>query len=1281
MNSYNRLIFNALCVSLALLGGLISSPSFAQERISLAWKEGVKFDTISQSNLSYLSFNNASELNQWPEVPVYVKRITPPSPGLVALVKMKGIIAKDLINTSFFNSINLPDSFSCTYFSGIASHAAFTDVFVIPVRFNQQLGYPQIIESFELEIEWVAPAKSSKSLNYATNSVLSSGNWYRFGIQKSGVVKITYSDIQSWGYTLSGVDPKKLRVFGQGGGPLPEANSSDRPDDLVENAIEVVGGEDGSFDANDYILFYALGPESWEYSTRYKKFNRKANPYATSAYYFFTIGDQDGKRVTTMSVPTSSATKSYTTFMDYTSHEVNLYNLLGTGRTWVGEQFDYSTKQEFSTGVIDMVVPSKIRLTSAVTGKSCYVQYFNVFQGSTRLLRQAPSPLNCGSTSLLQLYGTEKLDTTSAVVSSVLDKLTYEYTSSSGTGWLNYFDINYERSLKFPGGYMSFRVPASVQTGQVSRFIISNANSDLRVWDVTDPAEAGALTYSMSGNTLNLDAETSQLREFVVFSTSNLLSPIPVGRVENQDLHSMGKVDYIMISYPGFLSEANRLADFHRSRGLSVAVVTPQQIYNEFSSGAQDVTAIRDFLRMLYKKSETGNQPKYCLMVGDASYDYLDILPNNSNFVPTWESINSLSPAASFATDDYFALLDDTEGGFSGDVLGYVDMGFGRLPVKTLEQARQMVDKIIGYATPSDGRMKPWRNMITVVADDQDSNTHLDQAEALASFMKSNFNIFNYDKIYFDAYPQISASGGQRYPEVNAAINRKISTGTVLINYVGHGGELGWAHERVLEVADITAWRNADALAFFITATCEFSRYDDPVRVSAGEEVILNPYGGGVGLFTTSRVTYSGPNEETNTAFVKWLLTQTQDGEYRSLGEATRLAKAELGTGRGNTTRFILLCDPALTLAFPVNKVVTTSINGKAVGSAADTLSALQQVTIEGKVVTESGSLLSDFNGTCFVSVYDKESVVNTLGQDYNSVATSFSLRKNVLYNGVAEVKNGLFSVSFIVPYDIAFNFGKGRISYYARNDEMDANGIFENFIIGGISTDAEEDVTPPEITLYMNDKEFRDGGLTGPNPVLLAELYDESGINSSGNGIGHDLTAVLDNETADAYILNEFYMADKGTYKSGGLSYQLFNLSEGEHVIKVTAWDVFNNSTSKAIRFRVGSADQPESDNIHCYPNPFYNQCRFDIEHNLAGQTLEVSIDIFDMVGRKIRQIKEYQVPTGNHLNPIYFDGQSEDGSSLGAGLYLYKITLTTNEGRSVEKTGKLVKTDVPVN
>lgn len=1280
MMSFNRLIFNVLFASLCCLGLFLPSFAFGQERIFITWKEDFYFDSVSRVNIPQLTFENAYENNQWPKIPVFKRRLVPPSPGLVAKVAIKGTIAKDLIGTNFFSSINLPDSFYCVTVPGIANHLSFTDVFVVPVRYNQQLGYPQILESFELSIEWISPSKSIKSHTYATNSVLATGNWYRFGIQKSGVVKITYSDIQSWGFSLAGVDPKKLRVFGQGGGPLPEANSTDRPDDLLENAIEVVDGGDGSFDANDYILFYALGPESWEFNSRYKKFIRKANPYSTTAYYFFTISDQDGKRVSIGDTPTQSPSKSYSNFIDYTSHEVNLYNLIGSGRTWVGEAFDYTTKQEFSTGIVDMVTPSTIRLASSITARSCYSQYFDVSFGSTRLLRQSPSPISCNSTSLLKIYGTSRLDTTSAKFTSNFDKFTYEYFSSSGTGWLNYFEINYERNLKFPGGFMAFRVPSSVKTGQISRFEISNANSDLRVWDITDVNNAEALTFSLNGSVLNFNAETSELKEFVVFSTSNLLSPIAAGRVENQNLHGMAKVDYIMISYPGFISEANRLADFHRSKGLTVAVLTPQQIYNEFSSGAQDVTAIRDFFRMLYKRSDSGDHPKYCLMVGDASYDYLDILSNNSNFVPTWETAEYLNPDGSIASDDYFALLDDSEGFIGDNLTGYIDIGFGRLPVKTLEQTRQMVDKIIGYATPSDSRMKPWRNMLTVVADDQDNNTHLNQAESLSSFIKTSFNIFNQDKIYFDAYPQISASGGQRYPEVNAAINRKISSGTILINYVGHGGELGWGHERVLEIADITAWRNADALAFFITATCEFSRYDDPTRVSAGEEVILNPLGGGIGLFTTSRVTYSGANDRTNKAFVKWLLTPTNSGRYNTLGETVWKAKAELGAGDGNTTRFILLGDPALTLAFPMNKVETTAINGNSVDGPIDTLSALQPVTIEGKVVSETGALLSDFNGTCFVSVYDKESVVNTLGQDYNSIATSFNVQKNILYNGVAEVKNGLFSVSFIVPYDIAFNFGKGRISYYARNDEIDANGLFENVIIGGISNDANEDNTPPLITLHMNDEEFRNGGLTGPNPVLLAKLYDESGINSSGNGIGHDLTAVLDGETSTAYILNDFYLADKGTYKSGSLSYQLYNLAEGDHTLKVTAWDVFNNSASKAISFKVGSADQPQSENITCYPNPFYSQCRFDIEHNLAGQTVEVTIDIFDMIGKKIRRIQETQVPVGNHLNPIYFDGENEGGSALGAGLYLYKITLTTTDGNSVEKTGKLVKTNVPV-
>jgi hypothetical protein len=825
--------------------------------------------------------------------------------------------------------------------------------------------------------------------------------------------------------------------------------------------------------------------------------------------------------------------------------------------------------------------------------------------------------------------------------------------------------------LKMSGTQMLFRSAMSVQQEGVTEFKLANNGQAVKVWDVTSSGDIRQIQTTAVGADLVFRLETNTLREFAAFDGQSYYTPEFAGTVENQDLHGIPVADYLIVSHPSFLQEAERLAKFHReTSNLSTLIVTPEKIYNEFSSGAQDVTAIRDFVRLMYNKAEPGKEPKYLLLFGDGSYDFKNRTQNNTNFVPTYESVESLSPLSSFVSDDYFGLLNNNEGQSAN---GTLDIGIGRFPVDNIEQARASVDKVIHYCSNSDTVKNDWRNMVTFVADDQNEggNLFVEDSEDLAKIIDTTYKNYNTDKIYSDAYTMLSTPGGARYPEVNEAINKRVEKGSLLINYVGHGGELGWGHERILEVADINNWRNFNNMPVFVTATCEFSRFDDPERVSAGEWVFLNPSGGGVALFTTTRLTFAGTNKSLLENFYAQVFRKT-NGQYMRMGDLLVASKKNMGNSP-NVHAFVLLGDPAMQMAYPEKKVTTTAITSKNSTAVPDTLKALAEITITGEVQDENGQMLTNFSGTVFPTVFDKVSEVWTKANQDQGDPVQFFLQKNPVYKGKVDVVNGKFSFTFIVPKDIAYKYGPGKISYYARNADTDANG-YEAIQVGGYNNNAPLDEQGPELTLYMNTRNFRSGGVTNQNPVLLADVSDTSGVNTVGNGIGHDITAILDNKTTIPIILNDYYVSDLNTFKSGVISYPLSELSDGLHSITVKVWDVYNNSTSKDIEFVVASSEEFVLQHLYNYPNPMWDKTTFSWETNQIDQPVGVEIRIYSLTGELINILRENFNSQGYRNTSITWDGTRERGGKISQGIYVYQIRLQLSDGAVAKQTSKLV-------
>ena len=1101
-------------------------------------------------------------------------------------------------------------------------------------------------------------AQASERPKYASSSVLSSGNWYKVGLSASGIYKLTYSDLSSLGMDVDHLNPQNLRVYHNGGGLLNEINSQPRFDDLTEVPIYVAGESDGKFDRDDYVLFYARGPVTWKYNVVKGSFEHNPNAYDDYSYAFITADLGKGKRVAGGVQPSGSG-KEIDEFLDYKVYEKGKYNIINGGRTFYSDVIDGngSITEDFLFKNAKRTRPCSIRV--ALAGRNFSTASFQLLVNNEIVSSYPIKPTEAGSD---KAFAYEVFGRATAVVTSNTLQVTLKHVGVQGTtsiGYVDYIEVNAWRSLAFSDPVMLFRNPeASDETGTYT-YKISGASSSLQVWDVTDSICPKRINGQLSGSVFSFTVYGNPKNEFIAFDGSSFDTPALLGAVANQNLHGHRDFDYLMVVYPDFFEQAKRLKAIHAKYNpdLIIKIVTPEQIYNEFACGATDVTAIRDYCRMLYNDSRP---LRYLLLFGDASFDF-----KNRNevvsFVPTYEARQAADIHSSIVTDDYFCFMDENEGSLTGST---PDIGAGRFPVSTVEQATQMVDKVERYLEDNETSMQPWRNVITFVCDDAQGNEFIEHSEKYAAQIKTTGGErLVVDKIYLDAYQQESTPNGQVAPEVNKAINNRMEKGTLILNYVGHGGEVQLTTERILQRADVNSWRNGPKYPLMITGTCEFSRYDDHTRTSLGEYAFLNQYGGMIAMFTTSRVTYGQYNQYFISSVYDHIF-ELVNGERARLGDVYRMAKQR---GIEQERNYVFFGDPALRLPMPKYVVETTYFD--------DTLRALQPSHIEGVVKDQWGQVDNTFNGIVYVCVYDKETTYTTYG-DEQTKPFSFKLRQSVLFNGKVEVVNGHFSVDFIVPRDIAYPFGKGMVSYYATDYVKDASGMYDDFTIGGFYDDAVMDEDAPTVRLYIDDERFVDGGITGDSPLLIAYVEDESGINTTGAGIGHDIIATLSGPSDESYNLNDFFVSDIGYQGRGSIQYRMQNLEEGDYVLTLKVWDIFNNSTSASISFKVVSSELMALEDPICYPNPFRDETYFSFGHNQIGNNMDVQISIFDVMGRLVTTLNDHVAGTSARTNPIRWDGCSNSGNKLPAGVYIYSITATNDQQEKATITSKLIIT-----
>jgi len=1252
-----------------IVGQIVQSQQKETKSFQLKWTDNVEF-TISNTNKITTSIveNNFLDENL---NPTYTETWEVENGVEATNFSINNVTYEAISKNNYhlFKSSQLPENFSVDFNIVKARNKSLAVLSVTPI-IKEGTNLKKIV-SFNLEYNLGTTNYKSSKNQAVKNSVLASGNWFKFAVDTTGVYKIDRAFLQNLGINTNSINPKYIQIFGNGGEMLSFKNSAFRYDDLQENAIYVSGEDDASFDTNDYILFYAKGPHKWNRTvgSNLNQAEHQFNIFSDEAYYFITIANTLGKRITNQAQITAPANQQLTTFHDYTFFEKDDVNLFAAGQQWFGDSFNIENVRKYTIPFNDIEssenVIVKVRgvaessLASQMDIKVNNQNVFTVNYPAYSGLTKAVANKNSGS---LSLSG-----------NAVTVDITYQnYGNPSAKAYLDYIEVLGKKKLIANGKQFSFRNFDVENSASVFEYSIANASNVNRVWNVTNPINSSNILNEATNSNFTFKANGGTLQEYIVLNESDYFKPINIqnSTVPNQNLHSLNNIDYVIITQDFLMGQAQRLANYHiQNSNLKVQVIELSQIYNEFSSGSPDLTAIRDFIKHLYDNATT-NQLKYVCLFGDASYDYKDRIGGNNNIVPVFEAFDSFNLANSFVTDDFYGMMDSNEGEMNS--FERQDVVTARIPVSDVLQAEKVVDKILDYYNPKS--FGDWRTQLTLVADDIDAageEVLQNEMERLADSITVNKPLFNLKKIYADSYIQQTSSGGNRYPTVNTEINNQVEKGTLIVDYFGHGGEDGWASERIFEVSDIQNLKNESKSPLFITVTCEFMRFDNPLRRTAGEFLFWNEKGGVASLISTTRAVYISVGQVLNEQLMKPLLGF--NNENYAISESLMQVKNQFST----TQRYFVysIGDPAMKLHVPQPNVKLTKMNNVDISQSLDTIKALSYIKFDGEITNSSGAILSDFNGELDATVFDKSINRNTLDNDNHNITMKFDAIESKIFKGRATVENGKFTFDFVAPKDIKIAYGKGKLSFYATNSQIDKAGYNFDVVVGGVNTNAPEDTTGPTVQLYMNDLNFVDGGNTNESPLFIAVLEDESGINTSITAVDHDIVAILDRDQSNPIILNDYYQTELNDYKKGKVNYPFRNLAPGLHTITLKVWDTYNNLSETTFTFFVVDDSDLVLSNVLNYPNPFVNYTEFWFNHNKPNELLNVQIQIFTVSGKLVKTINEIVQSEGNLSRTIAWNGLDDFGSKIGKGVYVYKLKVKSlNTNAKAEKIEKLV-------
>lgn len=1092
--------------------------------------------------------------------------------------------------------------------------------------------------------------------SYADQSVLAEGKWVKIRVSETGVCRMSFSELQN-----AGLNPQQLRVFGYGGAQLAQDFTKKKIDDLPQVPV---------FVGSDYVLFYVQANISWTYTGT--RFAHTRNTYSDYGYYLLTdnagslLSPAEGDAIE--GVPTD-----VTQYLDYQVHDYDSLNLVdrsgvsGGGRSFYGEQFNVNQRRTFTFNTPNAIEgePSSVyaEVAASAAVNSSFYATLNGTDGKSTSIKSIPDHYTMACT------GTFNFQSAAEKTRQQI-QLTFQCNQSGSLGWLNFIELTTPTALTMSGSWLPIRTNVNYRTAIPVRFHLSGADANTQIWDVTDLSAIRRMPASLNGSELTwVGTQKDGVHEYVAVRTNGneFVNAQIVGEIKNQNLHALKNIDYIIICPEGYEAVSTDLAKAHETKeAITWAVVTDRQVYNEFSSGTPDATAYRWLMKMLYDRAD-GNgiaKPRWLLLMGHGTFDNRKLLPNSGEaLLLTYQAKNSENEVNAYATDDYFGFLDDNEG--DSDTQGRMDIGVGRLPVGSVDEARMTIDKLITYIR--NEHTGKWKNQMIFLADDGEHGTHTETAEGSSERARLKNPDFIVNKIYLDAYPQEVNASGESYPLAKNRLVNLLKNGALFFGYSGHGGYNSITNEGILNQKDIESMTNKNQ-AFWLFATCSFAKCDAGRRSSA-ESAVLNPNGGAIGVLAATRTVYATPNTELYRSVTDTLFGHKNVFNYNTtLGEAVSIGKNRLGSDM-NKMSYVLLGDPAMRLNFPTDYYVQTT-------TKIDTLNALSVQKVEGQIIDEDKTIVTGFNGKVDITIYDKMQVIKTRDNDDTSGEAkelSYNDYPNTIFSGSTEVKDGKFQYTFMVPKDIRYNYGNGRIVYYAlskdETETMEAIGHFENFIIGGTGSILSADTTGPQMTIYLNTKSFKDGDKTYATPRFFADLYDENGINTAGAGIGHDLMMIIDDDPKQIYTLNEYFTAANNSYQAGQVSYMMGGLTNGPHNLTFRAWDLLNNSTTQSLNFVVEGGLDPSITSVTTYPNPVDHQSIVNIvvDYNQPDELLQTEMYLYNLSGQMV-----YKHTQGNP------DAMSINIGSLGLqpGVYVYTVKIKSASSRFSAMSGKIIVT-----
>ncbi|WP_299214847.1 type IX secretion system sortase PorU [uncultured Aquimarina sp.] len=1014
-----------------------------------------------------------------------------------------------------------------------------------------------------------------------SHSVLATGNWYKFYIEKTGIYKLTPEFLSDLGIDVATTDPATIKIYGNGGHMLPLKNSKNTEFDLRENAIKVVRGENGTLSEGGYILFYGQSTKGYNSDSK-----THINLYDDKSYYFITTSGKRGRRIINSESFDKKADTIITTFKEDQFYEMDQYNLGMMGRRWLGDQIKNNEEKQFS-----FHFPNKVDAT-AITYKIMAVAKSNKPSKLKISLNQKEAgeiKFRPASDRLIAIEGS--LEKNNKIYDDAIQiGLQYEVEGKAlGESYLDYIRVSAERSLVGSDKQLKFTIPNTNSKHEIGEIQLKKAKKISEVWDVTNPEVVKVFENTSFSSKFSFKTQLDTKRKFVTVTTSDYYEPLkPLESiVENQNLkgtifldeeNNFKNIDYLIITENDMLTAAERLADFHRTRNkMNVKVVPVQKIYNEFSSAKQDIGAIRNFIRYVYENASHDNKKlSYVCFMGNATVDYKDILKDKSllntykkSIIPSFMSYESFSNTRSYVCDDFFGMMDPEEGEMkSTDDL---DIVFGRILVDTDVMANDVVDKTIRYYKKNS--FGDWRNNVLLLSDDVDKVWEQGIQRNLNSVGDSlvkKYPFLNISKVYSDAYIQKSTSNGEQYPNVTKTLIKKIEKGVAVLDYFGHAEEEGFGTEFFFTKKDAINLKNKDKLPLLITVTCLATRFDNPFDISIGEHVFRNPNGGAIAIIATTREIFMNAGVNINNEIMKTLFSE--NGPYLKPAETVLKLKNKLRYQDKRSVFFI--GDPAMSLQMPRPGVHITKINGIPLQKFRDTIKALDKIRISGHLVDAFGKIKKDYNGEVFIKIFDKKNSKKTLGNNKiknrkgNLIQLEYKDQDVIIYNGDFDIKKGVFDAEFMIPKDINMSIGNCKISLYAKKNNIleDAVGAYENVLLGGISNVTSLDTKGPEVKVFINGKKSKAINIIKANPELKIELADENGMNVSTMGIGHQMKMIIDGKGKREVILNDFYTNKENGFKEGSISYTSDTLSLGHHTLEIKVWDTFNNSSTKKI-------------------------------------------------------------------------------------------------------------------